>query len=55
MWREKLTIQDSVECDHGEKHLVSDVLSHLMRLQGAPLPLRSPFSDLVILPLSLGV
>lgn len=52
---EKLTFQDSLECNHGKEHPVSGVLRHLMRLQGALLPLRFPFSDLVILPISLGV
>lgn len=54
MWREKLTFQDPFECNHGEEDPVSGVLSHLMRLQRALLPLWFPFSDLVILPLSFG-
>lgn len=51
VWREKLTFQDPLLCNHGEEHPVSGVHSHLMRLQGALLPLRFCFSDLVILPL----
>lgn len=49
MWREKLTFQDPFEYD--KEPPVSDVL----RLQGALIPLRFPLSDLVILPIILGV